>query len=303
MAMHALLTAGLMAGAATAAPLASPSAAPLTPPYIKIPPYMPTPNMTLTPGRPNLNMTAAKFPPWAAKAVDPPKALPQHATADDLRWQPVMDFDMDGCYNVPAIDAAGKVVEGLPHDWVGLATDCRDASDLANNNVYSRQRCNSGWCVYVYDYYFEKDVSLPFLPDPGHTHDWEHIAVWVRDGKAEYVGVSQHGEYEIKAASEVRWEGERAKIIYHKDGVSTHCFRFASASDDAIENHTGKWFRGALVGYNGFPSGIRDTLFGHDFGKATIAIKDGTFQGNIDRSRPSAVTFDSGRDDGSPGTP
>jgi hypothetical protein len=86
-------------------------------------------------------------------AVNPPKALPKRATANDIRWQPSIDFDMDGCYNVPAIDASGYVVEGLPHEWVGLASDCRDASDLANNNVYSRQRCNdNGWCVYIYEY-------------------------------------------------------------------------------------------------------------------------------------------------------
>lgn len=104
---------------------------------------------------------------------DPPTALPQKATADDLKWQPVMDFDKDGCYNVPAIDADGNISEGLEHNWVSASQDCRDASDLENNNVYSRQRCNNGWCVYLYDYYFEKDVAIENFADPGHTHDWE----------------------------------------------------------------------------------------------------------------------------------
>ncbi|KAI9150282.1 NLP effector protein 10 [Paramyrothecium foliicola] len=241
--------------------------------------------------------------PFSIMAVDPPRALPQRATANDLQWQPSLDFDNDGCYNVPAVDASGTIVQGLPHSWTGLSSDCRDASDLANNNVYSRQRCNNGWCVYLYDYYFEKDVSLPYLPDPGHTHDWEHIAVWVLNGVAQHVGVSQHGEYEIRPASQVRWDGNHPKVVYHKDGISTHCFRFADDPDETIENHTGQWFRGALVSYNGFPGTVRDKLFAHDFGQATIAIKDGTFQGNIDRSRPAGITFDSGRDDGSPGTP
>lgn len=106
------------------------------------------------------------------RAATPPTALPQKATVDDLKWQPVMDFDSDGCYNVPAIDAQGNIVKGLDNKWTGLSSDCRDESDLDNNNVYSRQRCNGEWCVYLYDYYFEKDVSIPYSPDPGHRHDW-----------------------------------------------------------------------------------------------------------------------------------
>ncbi|KAJ4291594.1 hypothetical protein N0V88_006194 [Collariella sp. IMI 366227] len=147
-------------------------------------------------------------------APQSPTALPQNATFSDLRYQPALDFDTDGCYNVPAISADGTIVQGLPHHWTGLATDCRDASDLSNNNVYSRQRCNSGWCIYLYGYYFEKDVATKNFLDTGHTHDWEHIAVWVSDvtGRAEYVAASQHGKYEVRKAAEVRWEGI-------KDGV------------------------------------------------------------------------------------
>ncbi|KAK4208212.1 necrosis inducing protein-domain-containing protein [Rhypophila decipiens] len=241
------------------------------------------------------------------RAANPPQALPQRAPPNDIRYQPSLDFDTDGCYNVPAIGADGRIVEGLEHNFVSASSNCRDLSDLDNNNVYSRARCNNGWCVYLYDYYFEKDVAIPNFFDAGHTHDWEHIAVWVKidTGKAEYVAVSQHGGYEIKKASDVRWDGEHPKVVYHKDGASTHCFRFASAGDDKIENHKGVWFRGALVGFNGFPdSGLRERLFGWDFGKATIAIKDGQFAGNLGRAKPSEISgFDVNRDDGSPGFP
>ena len=79
---------------------------------------------------------------------------------------------------MPAISAQGTIAEGLPHSWTGITSNCRDLSDLDNNNVYARQRCNSGWCVYLYGYYFEKDVAIPNFLDTGHTHDWEHIAVW-----------------------------------------------------------------------------------------------------------------------------
>ena len=250
-------------------------------------------------------LEAAQAKAARAAAPSPPKALPQSATEDDLKWQPVLDFDTDGCYNVPAIDKDGNLVEGLTNEWVGLASDCRDKSDLENNNVYSRQRCNSGWCVYLYGYYFEKDVAVPYFKDPGHRHDWEHIAVWVKDGEgAQYVAVSQHGGYSVRPAGEVRWEGNRPKVVYHKDGVSTHCFRFADEADDDIENHLGEWFRGDLVSYNGFPGSTREKLFAHDFGSATIGFKPETFDSRVESARPEGIAFDSTKDDnGSPGNP
>ncbi|KAB5582999.1 necrosis inducing protein-domain-containing protein [Coniochaeta sp. 2T2.1] len=257
--------------------------------------------LALAPGTTAIPLDALQL--LSSRAASPPTALPQKATANDLRWQPSMDFDTDGCYNVPAISAQGAIAQGLPHNWVGLSQDCRDLSDLDNNNVYSRQRCNNGWCAYLYDYYFEKDVAIANFLDVGHTHDWEHIVVWVKDGRAQYVGVSAHGKYEVKAAADVRWDGEHPKVVYHKDGAGTHAFRFANAGDDKIENAKGVWFRGALVSYNGFPARIRDQLFAHDFGGATIALKDSQFANNLNNAKPAGITFDTGVDDGSPGTP
>ncbi|KAI5928458.1 NPP1-domain-containing protein [Camillea tinctor] len=243
-------------------------------------------------------------------ARDPPTALPERATVGDKTFQPAMDFDTDGCYNTPAIDAAGNVAPGLDHDNTGLSEGCRDPSDLVNNNVYSRARCNHGWCAYLYDYYFEKDVAIAHFPlDLGHRHDWEHIAVFAQDGVAKVVAVSQHGEYEVRDAADVRWDGEGSKhpkIVYHKDGLGTHNFRFANAADDAIENATGEWFYGPLVSYNGFPStAVRDKLMSWDFGDANVALKDSSFPGQLERARGDKVdaAFDSNVDDGSPGDP
>jgi hypothetical protein len=225
-------------------------------------------------------------------AREPPRALPQRATQADLKWQPSLDFDRDGCYNTPAIDANGKVAEGLDHHYTGGSSGCRDLSDLNNNNVYSRQRCNNGWCAYVYDYYFEKDVAVQHVIDAGgHRHDWEHIVVFVQDDTPKMVAASRHGDY-------------TTKNVYHKEGGTTHAFRFANAKDDKIENHKGVWFRGALVSWNGFPGNTRGILVNHDFGKASMAIKDSSFKSNIDKARnKGAPGFDSGRDDGSPGNP
>ncbi|MFI8004252.1 NPP1 family protein [Streptomyces sp. NPDC086010] len=221
-----------------------------------------------------------------AAVPDPPRALPQNATVNDLKWAPVTDYDMDGCYNVPAIGPDGAVAQGLPHDYTKTSSDCRDQSDLDNTNAYSRQRCNLGWCVYLYDYYFEKDVAVESVVDTGHTNDWEHIAVWVKDGKAEFVATSAHGEYIVHPADTVRWDGTHPKVVYHKDGALTHNFRLADAGDEPPENHYHNWRSPALVSYNGFPDGLRDKLFAADFGKATIAIKDPQFAGNLKSAIP-----------------
>ncbi len=257
----------------------------------------------------------------AAAAVDPPRALPQNATAADLKWQPALDYDTDGCYNVPAIGPDGRISEGLDNNNTTGPADCRDQSDLDNTNAYSRQRCNSGWCVYLYDYYFEKDVSIENVSNPGgHRHDWEHIAVWVRNDQAEYVATSAHGGYEIKPADEVRWDGTHPKIVYHKDAAETHAFRSATAGDEPPENHYGEWRHSTLVSYNGFPSGLRDKLFDYDFDGPKIGITDAQFAGNLESAIPTdpdcgpvgdvpscpekpRFEFDYGRDEGSPGDP
>ncbi|WP_330113841.1 NPP1 family protein [Streptomyces sp. MUM 178J] len=151
-----------------------------------------------------------------------------------------------------------------------------------------------------------------------------NVPVIGSDGHAKYVSASAHGGYEIRPADEVLWDGIHPKIVYRKDGGVIHAFRFATEDDEPPENHYGEWRRPMLVSYLGFPDGLRDKLFDHDFGKAPIAIKDGLFAGNLERAIPShqetdcnpgpappvchTVTvpefeFDYGRDMGSPGDP
>lgn len=226
----------------------------------------------------------------------PPKALPQAATPADLKWQPALDFDTDGCYNVPAIDKEGNLAQGLPvnNSPGGDSRNCRDKSDLDNNNVYARRACNKGWCAHFYDYYFEKDAGAWV---GGHRHDWEHIIVWVKNDKAEYVSVSQHGDYDTRKASDVRWhDSTHPKVVYHKDEPSTHCFRFAVAKDDKIENHTGKWFFGAVVSWNQWikvaPYSVRDKLVKANFGSAHIGIELGALKGQVAKARPKPIDYD-----------
>lgn len=104
-----------------------------------------------------------------------------------------------------------------------------------------------------------------------------------------HVAASKHGGYDIKSITDpdVLMSGTHPKIVYHKDGIQTHCFRFGNHDDNAnIENHKRKWWQGDLVSYNGFPPGIRDKLYAYDFKPASMGTKDSTFSNNIDEARP-----------------
>ncbi|MEG3631467.1 NPP1 family protein [Streptomyces poriticola] len=221
----------------------------------------------------------------------PPPALPGNADARERAYQPAFDYDTDGCYPTPAIGPDGAVNGGLKPTGA-LNGNCRDASDLANTNSYSRTKCSNGWCAYLYGLYFEKDQALPGIGLGGHRHDWEHVVVWVQDGTVRYVSTSEHGSFAVHPRSSVRFEGTHPKVVYHKDGIGTHCFRLAGAGDEPPENHEGHWQYPTLVGWNGYPGGLREKLSGHDFGSAHFGLKDGSFTSHLASAKPAGIPFD-----------
>jgi len=224
-------------------------------------------------------------------------ALPWSATWDERIYQPGFDYDTDGCYPVAAIGANGQINPGLR---LGGAVNghCHDAEDLDNVNVYSRRRCNNGWCAYMYQAYFEKDQTLDGCakgPACGHTHDWEGVIVWEHDGWGQYVSVSRHTGYETKARNDTRWDGtgKHAMVVYHKDGPGTHCFRLASDNDVRYpENHKHQMQWPPLVGWDNWPSGLRDKLTSTSFGSATFKLKDGLFEAELAKAKPTDVPLD-----------
>ncbi|MGP4113635.1 NPP1 family protein [Streptomyces sp. 4N509B] len=228
--------------------------------------------------------------PGTALAAPPP-ALPGDAEALEETFQPAYDYDTDGCYPTPAIGPDGTVNAGLNPSGA-LDGDCRDAADLANTNGYARASCQGEWCAVMYALYFEKDQALPGISLGGHRHDWEHVVVWVRDGRAEYVATSAHGEFDIHHRDAIRWDGTHPKIVYHKDGIGTHAFRAATANDEPPENHAHVWQFPTLVGWDGYPAGVREVLSQHDFGSATFGLKDASFASHLALALPAGVPFD-----------
>ncbi|KAL6849118.1 hypothetical protein ACO1O0_008648 [Amphichorda felina] len=193
-------------------------------------------------------------------------ALPENADGKELKYQPLIDFDKDGCYNTAAVDPDGNVNEG--HEATGTPEgDCRDAHQLENSNVYSRARCNNGYCGILYEYYFEKDQTVSGTFAGGHKHDWENIVVFVKDDdeatEVLRVSPSCHGKYDdaldISEGKIILKDGAHPYMVYHKDGTvgegTTHCFRPADQEDvDGPENFSGDFYRSPLVGWNGWPN-------------------------------------------------
>ena len=227
--------------------------------------------------------------PWPGSAVAaPPTVLPSNATADEWKWLPAFDYDTDSCYPSVAIGTDGTLNGGLKPTG-SVTGNCRTSAHLNNTNSYSRVKCNNGWCAYMYALYFEKDQASPGI---GHRHDWECVVVWVQNDQAKYVSTSAHGDFKTYTSDKVRWSGPQAKIVYHKDGASTHAFRLAGSNDEPPENANHRWERPPLVGWNGYrPEWLRDKLSNANWGKANFPLKDANFGNNLNKSKPSGIPF------------
>ncbi|KAI9150736.1 NLP effector protein 10 [Paramyrothecium foliicola] len=187
-------------------------------------------------------------------------ALPGSASDLENKFQPLLDFDSDGCYNTAAIDPSGNTNPGK--DATGTPEgQCRDPPQLENSNAYSRARCNNGFCAIMYEYYFEKDQAVLGSFLGGHKHDWENIVVFTQGETVVRVAPSCHGGYG-DASNQFPINGQRPYIVYHKDGAGTHCFRFANDGDiSSPENPFGEFYTSPLIGWDSWPDvGLRDKM-------------------------------------------
>lgn len=215
--------------------------------------------------------------------------LPANADAQELKFQPGLDYDSDGCYNTAAIDPDGKTNPGKKATK-GVHGECRDQIQLDNSNAYSRKRCNNGYCAIMYEYYFEKDQAIGGSFLGGHRHDWENIVVFVKGDSLMRVAPSCHGDYE-HAKNSFSIQGNYPLLVYHKDGWGTHCFRHANDKDQLkIENPLGVWFRSPLVGWNGWPdNGLRSKMINAYTDAATVKLSDERFGNSLKEAAGSSV--------------
>jgi len=237
-------------------------------------------------------VAAMLFASAGVALADPPQALDWSAPWEDRTYEPAFDYDGDGCYPTPAIGRDGTIAPGLKTTGA-VNGSCHDSWDLDNTNAYSRVKCNNGWCGYIYGLYFEKDQAVAGSGLGGHRHDWEHVVVWVQNGTPQFVSTSAHGKYKTYARNQLPWDetGNHPKVIYHKDGASTHCFRIAGFGEQP-ENHKGTWQYPPLVGWDNYPAGLRDKLTSADFGSAQFGLREGSFNGELSKAKPASIPFD-----------
>lgn len=106
------------------------------------------------------------------------------------------------------------------------------------------------------------------------------------------VGVSAHGAYTTRVPPNYMIDDLGfPMVVYHKDGVSTHAFRFADDEDIHAENAWGAYIRAPLIGHYGWPSEqLRNQMYGWDFGSASLAITDDHFLGEVTKAKPDRQT-------------
>lgn len=206
---------------------------------------------------------------------------------------PVFDFDTDGCLPSAGISRSGAQNGGLKPSG-SITGGCRSGSFLQTSNTLHRHACvTSGsdvYCGHFYALYFLKDQATAL--GGGHRHDWEHAAIWTKNGVVTHGGYSAHGTLYNAAVASLPMQNGHMKIVYHKDGVSTHALRFAS-SGEVAENPYGSFVTPSITSWTSMKGDgvsnaqMRANLNAFDYGSATIPMKDSNFLGNLNTSRPS----------------
>lgn len=222
---------------------------------------------------------------------------------NSVNYAPVFDFDGDGCLPSAGISRQGEKNPGL-RPTGSITGQCRSPDFLDTSNTLHRYACissaGSNYCGHFYSLYFEKDQCYGPLavPDPycGHRHDWEYAAVWTKDGVVTHGSVSAHGDLETKAVSEVPFQDNHLKVVYHKDGLWTHAMRFAKV-DETAENPYGSFVTPVLLSWYGLTGDnlgnpvMRENLNTFCYscdpdGGGTIPLKDSQFLVNLNKFKP-----------------
>lgn len=211
-----------------------------------------------------------------------------------LEIAPIFDFDGDGCFPAAGISRDGEQNAGL-NTTGSLGGDCRTADFLNYSNTLHRSLCmlkdGSEYCGHFYALYFEKDQVIAGLDPFGHRHDWEQAAVWTKDGIVTHGSVSAHGDMETRALADVPHTGTHIRVVYHKDGATTHAMRFAGSTEvaenpysDFVTSPITSWYQ--IHGDSKSNAEMRALLNTFDYGSATIPLKDSNFIDNLNRFKP-----------------
>jgi hypothetical protein len=225
--------------------------------------------------------------------------LDEAAGPEAKQWAVIFDFDSDSCLSSPAISSTGVQNAGLKNSGP-ITGQCRESGQLDNSNTYYRKQCieqdESSYCVHMYALYFLKDQVVAGADAFGHRNDWEFALVWVKNGVLTHASYSSHGNVTTTSKANLYFDAgaeNNVKIVYHKDGGSTHAFRFAK-KDEKAENPEKKWVTPTLVDWyemkgdgNITNAALRQQLNTYDYGKANCSFNDKNFPKEIGKNPPS----------------
>ncbi|MFT4045374.1 MAG: NPP1 family protein [Solimonas sp.] len=219
------------------------------------------------------------------------QALPTAVDAESIA--PVFDFDTDGCYPSAAISRTGEQNGGLSPTGA-LGGSCRSSTFLTTSNTYHRYVCQtsdgSSYCGHLYALYFLKDQLVANVKS-GHRHDFEYVIVWTTDGTITHASYSTHGNVSTSAIGDLETESGHVKAVYHKDGVGSHCMRWAKTGETA-ENDYGYWVTPIIASwYEMSGDGVtnaemRSALDSFDYGDANAEVNDTRFLAQILKGLP-----------------
>jgi len=198
-----------------------------------------------------LNALAAyadDFPKWDA-------AITKYNERQVRNFHPQFDFDSDGCYPATPFHRNDALRQNPGAKATStLHGECKDANWLAYANTVHRQVCKESVegankierCAHLYELYFEKDQAVGGSFLFGHKHDVETVIVWTgkingQNDFASHVSTSAHGKFTTRPMAQVLRQGGHPLVVYHKDGVGTHAFRFANADDQSRVEFQGNW--------------------------------------------------------------
>jgi hypothetical protein len=226
------------------------------------------------------------------------EALP--SSVDIRANYPVFDFDTDGCLPSAGISRLGQQNGGLKPTG-SITGGCRSSSFLETSNTLHRHACvRSGgdvYCGHFYALYFLKDQVTAL--GGGHRHDWEHAAIWTKNGVVTHGGYSAHGKLYNQEIGTLDQQDGHMKIVYHKDGALTHCMRFAK-SGEVAENAYGRFVTPNIISWqvlwgDGLSNAqMRAKLDVFDYGSGVIPMRDDNFLGNLNTYKPASYpTFTS----------
>ena len=210
------------------------------------------------------------------------KTLPLSKSTDGTnasKYAPVFDFDTDGCLPSSGISSWGEQNGGLKPSG-SITGKCRRSDFLNYSNTYHRYVCknhnNKSYCAHVYSLYFLKDQAT--IAGGGHRHDWENVVVWTIGGNPTHVSVSAHGKLSTNTWSNTPKLQEHPKVVYHKDGLLTHAFRFAKKDENWAENPYHDWLTPTIVSWYTMKGSISNSdmiykFSRFDYGSANLPIQ------------------------------